>query len=159
MALWGKTSADADKPKWLTSAQKANTELTEAGWVFTQPNGTKELLVALGDADPTPPGPVNTVLPAITGTARVAQALTVNNGTWTGTAPSYARVWQTADAATGPWTDTTTTTTTYTPGAGANQISSCPFLLETSCIDLGSDHVLQWHFFPLVTPTTLTKAS
>lgn len=119
MALWGKTSADADKPKWLTAAQKADTELTDAGWVYTQVDGTKEILVAMGDAEVTPPGPVNTVLPAITGTARVAQALTVNNGTWVGTAPSYARVWQTADASTGPWTDTATTTTTYTPGAGA----------------------------------------
>ena len=116
MALWGRTSADADKPKWLTAAQKANTELTEAGWVFTQPNGTKELLVALGDADPTPPGPVNTVLPAITGTAQVAQALTTTNGTWSGTTPTYARLWQTAPAASGPWTDTAVTATTYTPG-------------------------------------------
>lgn len=97
MALWGRTSADADKPKWLTDAQKADTELTEAGWVFTQPNGTKELLVALGDADTTVPdtAPVNTVLPAITGTPTVGQTLTVSNGTWTGSpTPTYTRQWK-----------------------------------------------------------------
>lgn len=39
--------------------------------------------------------PVNTVMPAITGTAQVGETLTVSNGTWTSkTAITYARQWQ-----------------------------------------------------------------
>jgi hypothetical protein len=42
-----------------------------------------------------PTGPANTVLPAITGTARVGQTLTVSNGTWTGSpAPTFTRQWK-----------------------------------------------------------------
>lgn len=38
--------------------------------------------------------PVNTVLPAITGTAQVGQTLTTTNGTWTSkSAATYARQW------------------------------------------------------------------
>lgn len=37
-------------------------------------------------------GPVNSVLPAITGTAQVGQTLTAANGTWSNT-PTYARQW------------------------------------------------------------------
>lgn len=38
--------------------------------------------------------PVNTVAPAITGTATVGQTLTTTNGTWTGVpTPTYARQW------------------------------------------------------------------
>ncbi|MBA3842396.1 MAG: LamG domain-containing protein, partial [Actinobacteria bacterium] len=39
--------------------------------------------------------PVNTALPAVTGTAQVGQQLSVGNGTWTGTAPiSYSYQWK-----------------------------------------------------------------
>ena len=39
--------------------------------------------------------PVNTVAPAITGTAEVGQTLTCSQGTWTGTAPiTYAYQWK-----------------------------------------------------------------
>lgn len=39
--------------------------------------------------------PVNTVMPAITGTAQVGQTLTVSNGTWTSkTSITYARQWR-----------------------------------------------------------------
>lgn len=42
--------------------------------------------------------PVNTVAPALTGTAEVGETLTVTNGTWTGTpTPSYARQWYADD--------------------------------------------------------------
>jgi len=38
--------------------------------------------------------PVNTVAPAITGTAEVGETLTVTNGTWTGVpTPTYTRQW------------------------------------------------------------------
>lgn len=38
--------------------------------------------------------PANTVAPAITGTAKVGETLTVTNGTWTGVpTPTYTRQW------------------------------------------------------------------
>lgn len=48
--------------------------------------------------------PVNTVLPAVTGTARLGQTLTTTNGTWTGTpTPTFTRQWQKKTGA-GAWT-------------------------------------------------------
>lgn len=44
--------------------------------------------------------PVNTVLPAITGTVLVGEALTCSTGTWTGGADSFAYQWQRVDPAT-----------------------------------------------------------
>lgn len=38
--------------------------------------------------------PINTVLPAITGTATVGQTLSVSNGTWTGDPTSYGYQWK-----------------------------------------------------------------
>gem|GEM_PF-1219641 len=43
--------------------------------------------------------PGNTVLPAITGTAKDGQTLTSSTGTWSGSPTSYARAWQRCDAA------------------------------------------------------------
>ncbi|WPB80056.1 hypothetical protein KYC5002_13030 [Archangium violaceum] len=41
-----------------------------------------------------PPGPINTVAPALSGTARVGGVLTVNTGTWTGAAgATYTTAW------------------------------------------------------------------
>ena len=42
--------------------------------------------------------PVNTVLPAITGTAQVGQTLTSSTGTWSGS-PTFARQWLAAGVA------------------------------------------------------------
>lgn len=39
------------------------------------------------------PAPVNTVLPAITGTLQVGQTLNISNGTWTGTGITYTYQW------------------------------------------------------------------
>ena len=37
--------------------------------------------------------PVNSVAPAITGTATVGETLTVSNGTWSNTPDAYAYIW------------------------------------------------------------------
>ncbi|WP_445152678.1 hypothetical protein [Baekduia sp. Peel2402] len=60
--------------------------------------------------------PVNTALPAITGTAKDGQTLTSTTGTWTGTTPlSYARQWRRCDTAGANCTDISgATATTYT---------------------------------------------
>ena len=57
---------------------------------------------------------VNTVLPAITGTAQVGQVLTTTNGTWTGNPTiTYARQWKADGVDIGG-----STATTYTPVIG-----------------------------------------
>jgi hypothetical protein len=43
-------------------------------------------------------GPVNTALPAISGTARVGEELSTSNGTWTGGVQAYSYQWQACDA-------------------------------------------------------------
>lgn len=43
MPLWSRTV----KPKWLTTEQKSRTSLTAVGWVYTHPNGLKEILVSM----------------------------------------------------------------------------------------------------------------
>ena len=44
-------------------------------------------------------GPTNTVKPTISGSATVGSTLTVSNGSWSPSAPSYSRQWQQCDAA------------------------------------------------------------
>lgn len=49
----------------------------------------------LGATGGAPLAPANTVLPSITGTAKVGQTLTAANGTWTGReAPSFRYQWK-----------------------------------------------------------------
>lgn len=57
--------------------------------------------------------PLNTVIPAITGTAQVGQVLTSTTGTWKGSGITYARTW-TADGV----TIAGATAATYTPVVG-----------------------------------------
>lgn len=54
------------------------------------PSGRK---AASRAADAAAKKPVNSVAPAITGTATEGETLTLTNGTWTNT-PSYARIWK-----------------------------------------------------------------
>jgi hypothetical protein len=47
---------------------------------------------------PSPAAPKNTAAPTISGTARVGQQLTANEGTWSGNPTAYAFEWQRCDA-------------------------------------------------------------
>ncbi len=64
--------------------------------------------------------PVNTVAPSLSGTAQDGKALTVNRGTWTGTATiTYAYQWQQSSDGGSSWSDIAgATSTSYTPPAG-----------------------------------------
>lgn len=59
-----------------------------------KPKDNKRKFASYIGAVTTPASPVNTVAPAITGTAQVGQTLTVTSGTFTGTpAPAVDRQW------------------------------------------------------------------
>ena len=47
MALWGVTTTDESKPKYLTAEQQKNCYATEAGWVYKNEKGLEEVLVAV----------------------------------------------------------------------------------------------------------------
>lgn len=50
MALWGTSTSDEAKPKYLTADQKKNTFADQRGWVYKDPNtGLEEVLVAVGE--------------------------------------------------------------------------------------------------------------
>jgi hypothetical protein len=48
MALWGTSTADEAKPKWLTADQKENVYATDRGWVQLNGKGLEEVIVAVG---------------------------------------------------------------------------------------------------------------
>ena len=48
MALWGTSTADESKPKYLTAEEKKNTFADDRGWVYRHANGNEEVLVAIG---------------------------------------------------------------------------------------------------------------
>ena len=70
------------------------------------------------------PSPVNTVAPAVSGTAQVGQALTADSGTWSNPpadVSGYAYRWQVSDDGVNGWTNAAGpggVTATYTPAAG-----------------------------------------
>ncbi len=48
MALWGANTTNQAKPKYLSDLDKTRTYATSEGWVFNRPDGTQEILVAIG---------------------------------------------------------------------------------------------------------------
>lgn len=78
----------------------AGTTIANARWMTAGANG-EPVLVRLGEqggASDTGAAPVNSVAPAITGTAQDGEVLTVADGTWSGT-PTFARQWYADDVA------------------------------------------------------------
>src|SRR3954447_19979154 len=61
--------------------------------------------------------PVNTAAPAVSGTAKVGQTLTVSNGTWSGAPTSYTYQWQRCTSSTSCADITGATEQTYKPTA------------------------------------------
>jgi hypothetical protein len=61
--------------------------------------------------------PVNTVRPAVTGTAQVGQPLTASSGAWSNSPTGFAYSWQRCDATGASCVDTGSTGTTYTAAA------------------------------------------
>lgn len=71
-----------------------NGTLTEALWIDYL-ESVRSVNQLVEDVAIDRPNLVNSVAPAITGTAQVGQTLTVSNGTWTGVTPdSYERQWR-----------------------------------------------------------------
>jgi hypothetical protein len=67
--------------------------------IATNAGGSSTAAISAGTATiaaPATPVPVNSVAPAISGTAQVGQTLTVSNGTWSNTPTSYAYQWKRA---------------------------------------------------------------
>ncbi len=48
MPLWGKSTTNEAKPRYLSAEDALNTRATTQGWVLKRPDGTDELLVAIG---------------------------------------------------------------------------------------------------------------
>ena len=48
MALWGNTDADEAKPKWMSSAEKADVFATDRGWVKLNGKGLEEVICSIG---------------------------------------------------------------------------------------------------------------
>src|SRR6056300_1868798 len=48
MALWGVSTTDESKPKWLTAEQKKTVFATDRGWVQLNGKGLEEVICAIG---------------------------------------------------------------------------------------------------------------
>jgi hypothetical protein len=49
MALWGVSTTDESKPKWLTAEQKKTVFATDRGWVQLNSKGIEEVICAIGE--------------------------------------------------------------------------------------------------------------
>lgn len=49
MALWGVSTSDESKPKWLTAEQKKTVFATDRGWVQLNGKGNEEVICAIGE--------------------------------------------------------------------------------------------------------------
>lgn len=49
MALWGIGTNNEKKPTWLSEDEKNRTFADDRGWVYTHPDGSEEVLVAVGN--------------------------------------------------------------------------------------------------------------
>ena len=81
------------------SSSAYTVQASDVGWlirsVVTATNaGGSTQAQSSPTADVTPPAPVNTVLPVISGTAQQGDMLTTTKGTWSNTPSSYAYQWQ-----------------------------------------------------------------
>ena len=80
------------------------------GWGSVYAVSEAGLTNIIGIGTPIPTAPVNTVVPAITGTNNIGEVLTTTDGTWTGTpAPTFAYQWFRGAAAISGQTATTYT--------------------------------------------------
>lgn len=119
MALWGNKNAESNKPKYLSPADKALVSLvtidavseeeniekgmTTPGWVkyttYTDSNGNTrnkpEVLVAFSVTDSdSATAPILVEAPEITGTFKVGETVTVDQGVWDSyTAPTFNYQW------------------------------------------------------------------
>lgn len=69
---------------------------TELDFIQKRQRGVVKVLrprLAVRDQNLATGVPVCTTAPAVTGTPAVGQVLTSDNGTWSGTSPSYAKQW------------------------------------------------------------------
>ncbi|HEX4526841.1 MAG TPA: hypothetical protein VH108_08905 [Gaiellaceae bacterium] len=71
------------------------------------------VIVAVGASARTAAAPSNTTPPAVSGTAKVGQTLTVSNGTWTGAPTSYGYQWQRCTSSTSCANIATATSQSY----------------------------------------------
>ena len=49
MALWGVSTSDESKPKYLTTEQKKTVFATDRGWVQLNGKGNEEVICAIGE--------------------------------------------------------------------------------------------------------------
>ena len=137
------TVVAADNGKALTCAVTA-----------TNASGSRTVTSAAVTVGGAGTGPVNTVPPAITGTATPGQVLTCNPGTWTGTGITYTYVWRRGGTVVGTGPTYTlvaddagtsfTCTVTATFAAGSTTLTSAAFAVPA---------------LPLVAPTNTTPPS
>ncbi len=109
----------------ILNSSGTSSQTFQLGGPYTQANGTTVSSVTLGPAQAlilqrsgssTPPAPINTTLPAISGSGTVGAALSSSAGTWSGIPTSYAYQWQRCNATGGACSPISGATgTQYTP--------------------------------------------